>query len=340
MTERKKMSETAQVKPPALLLVNLGTPDEPTPNAVRRFLRQFLSDKRVIEYPAALWKPILEGIILRVRPKKVAHAYQTIWSPEGSPLIVGTKAQAHGLQQYFGSKVQVEIGMCYGSHQLQATLDRLMEQGHRQIAVLHVYPQYSASTVAAIYDQVSQWILSQRDLPEIRFCRSYPTAPAYIEALAQAVEYHWATYGRPDFAAGERLITSYHSIPMAMHRAGDPYKSECEAGALALAQRLQIPEGGLQVTYQSVFGPAEWIGPATIDTLTELGEAGCTRLDVICPGFYADCLETLEEINIQNRAAYESNGGTNFHYISWANGTKACIDSLVAEAETLLAGWI
>lgn len=340
MTERCEMSENFGVLPPALVLVNLGTPDEPTPGAVRSFLREFLSDKRVIEYPKALWKPILEGIILRVRPRKVAHAYRTIWTDEGSPLLVGTKAQARGLQQHFGDKVQVEIGMCYGSEQLQAVLDKLMAEGHRRIAILHAYPQYSASTVGAIYDQVSKWMLRQRDLPEIRFTRSYPTSPGYVEALAQAVEQHWSTHGRPDFAAGEHMVASYHSIPMAMHRAGDPYKQECEVGARALAQRLQIPEGGLLVTYQSVFGPAEWIGPATIDTIAGLGEEGCTRLDVICPGFYADCLETLEEIDLQNRAVYEENGGKNFHYIDWANGKPACVESLVAEAVTLLSGWV
>ncbi len=325
---------------PVVVLVNLGTPDAPTPAKVRAYLREFLTDPRVIEYPALLWRPILEGIILRVRPRKVAHAYQTIWTDAGSPLMAESVKQAELMQTALGDGVEVRLAMCYGSRNIKDVLSELMEAGRRRIVILPAYPQYAASTVGAIFDQVSQWVQRNRDLPELRWVRSYPTAPDYIEALAVALENHWAQYGRPDFAAGDKLVASYHSIPMAMHKAGDPYREECEAGAAALAARLNIPEGGLQVTYQSVFGPAEWIGPATIDTISELGKRGTKRLDVICPGFVADCLETLEEIAIQNREAYEANGGVGFHYVPWANASAGCVQMLVAQVQKSLSGWV
>lgn len=336
------MSEkpAATNQPPALVLVNLGTPDAPTPPKVRAYLRQFLTDKRVIEYPAILWRPILEGIILRIRPRKVAHSYATIWTENGSPLLAATQQQAAKLQTALGNKVHVRYAMCYGQENIKHVLTELNNTGYKRIAILPAYPQYAASTVAAIYDQVAQWMQKTRNIPQLRFVRSYPTAPEYIEALAEALEKHWGKHGRPNFTAKEKVLASYHSIPLAMHEVGDPYRAECEAGAAALAARLQIPEGGLQVTYQSVFGPAQWIGPATIDTVTKLGESGLRRLDIICPGFVADCLETLEEIAIQNKTAYENAGGDGFHYVPWGNASAGCVQMLIAQAEETLRGWV
>lgn len=334
------MSEKLKSMPAALVIVNLGTPDSPHPTHVRKFLREFLSDRRVIEYSPLFWRPLLEGIILRVRPKKVAHSYRTIWTEAGSPLLSGTRAQVAALAEHFKDRADVKMAMCYGSNHIIDVLNELSEAGYQEIAILPAYPQYSASTVGAIYDQVTRWVQRSRNLPSIRLVRSFPTSETYIEALAVALESHWEQYGRPNFAGGDKVIASYHSIPQAMHDAGDPYQYECEAGARALANRLRIPEGGLLTTYQSVFGPAQWIGPATIDTVSELGAAQAGRVDVICPGFMADCLETLEEIAVLNKEAYQKAGGGQFHYVPWANGEPACVAALATEAEQLLAGWL
>lgn len=336
------VSETASqcVQPPALLLVNLGTPNSPTAPDVRRFLREFLTDRRVIEYHPSWWRLILEGIILRIRPRKVAHAYSTIWTDEGSPLMVGTVAQRQGLARAFGDAVHVREAMCYGSNSLDQALTDLYHQGFRRVVVLPAYPQYSASTVGAVYDIVARWTLRNRDLMSIRMVRSWEESPSYIEALAHALETHWEHHGRPNFDRGDRVLASYHSIPVAMTTQGDPYQEECERTTELLRRRLGLNAEQLSATYQSVFGPAQWIGPATIDTVEELGAAGSGRLDIICPGFVADCLETVEEIGIQNRQAFEAAGGGEFHYVPWANGAQPCVDALVEVACENLAGWV
>lgn len=334
------MSSASAPTKPALLIVNLGTPDAPTPSAVRRFLRAFLSDRRVIETHPALWRPILEGIILRVRPSRVAHAYSTIWSEEGSPLLAGTMAQVDGLRQRFGEEVEVRPAMCYGTGSIRDVLDELYAEGYRRVAILPAYPQYSASTVGAVFDEVARWGLASRDQLSVRTVRSYEDAPAYIEALASALEDSWRENGRPDFAAGDVVVASFHSIPQAMVDKGDPYQDECERTTELLRQRLGLSEAELVLTYQSVFGPAQWIGPATIDTITELGGGGRRRVDVICPGFVADCLETLEEINVLNRQAFIDAGGEVFHYVPWANGAAPCITMLEEQAVEVLAGWV
>lgn len=325
---------------PVVLLVNLGTPDAPTPGAVRRFLREFLTDRRVIEYPQVFWRPLLEGIILRVRPRRVAHAYSTIWTEQGSPLMVGTVEQRDGLRQALGGAVEVREAMCYGSHGLDEALTDLYRQGFRNVLVLPAYPQYSSTTVGAVFDIVARWMLKNRDLLNIRMLRSWETHPAYIEALAVALEEYWDEHGRPDFDAGDQVLASFHSIPMAMKKKGDPYQAECEATTEALRARLGLNATQLHATYQSVFGPAEWIGPATIDTVEKLGGKRTGRVDVICPGFVADCLETVEEIGIQNKDAFEAAGGGEFHYVRWANGAQPCVDALVKVALENLAGWL
>lgn len=325
---------------PALLIVNLGTPDEATPSAVRRFLRAFLTDRRVIETHPILWRPILEGIILRIRPSRVAHAYRTIWSEDGSPLLVGTMAQVEGLRQRLGSSVEVRPAMCYGSGNIREVLDDLYAEGYRRVAIVPAYPQYSASTVGAVFDEVARWGLGSRDQLSVRTVRSYEDAPAYIEALATALEESWRENGRPDFEAGDVVLASFHSIPQAMVDKGDPYELECERTVRLLRQRLGCSEKELILTYQSVFGPAKWIGPATIDTVESLGAQGRRRVDVICPGFVADCLETLEEINVLNRQVFIDAGGKTFNYIPWANGSSACVDMLEEQAKEVLAGWV
>lgn len=333
---------------PVLVLVNLGTPATPTAKDVRPFLRQFLSDRRVIEMSPLLWRPVLEGVILRVRPRASAAKYATVWRPgqegeqAGSPLMHGTLCQAQMLDQSLreaGLDVEVRVAMRYGEPFLGDVLDEVVSQGARQVAVLPLYPQYSASTVASIIDVAAKRLLAYRDQPELRTLRSFPTAPTYIEALATALEAHWAQAGRPDPHRGERLLLSFHSIPQAMQDKGDPYRQECEATAAALAERLDLPAGLMQVTFQSVFGPAQWIGPATIDTVQSLGQAGCPRVDVICPGFMSDCLETLEEIDQLNRETFTDAGGGQFHYVPWGNGSLGAARCLDEQARTLVAGW-
>ena len=331
---------------PALILANLGTPAAATARAVRSFLREFLSDRRVVEMHPLLWRPVLEGIILRVRPRASAAKYATVWRPgeetshSGSPLMHHSERQGELLQRELGEAARVRIAMRYGQPSLRRVMSELMEAGCRRIALIPLYPQYAASSAGTVVDEVARFILASRDQPELRTVRSFETAPAYIEALAAALEQHWRAHGRPDPAAGERLLLSFHSIPQAMHDAGDPYRSECERTAELRCRRLDLPDGLAHVTFQSVFGPAAWIGPATIDTVGELGRAGCPRLDVICPGFFSDCLETLEEINQLNRETFTTAGGGEFHYIPWGNDSDGAIATLAEQARNVLAGWM
>ncbi|MCF2706752.1 ferrochelatase [Arcanobacterium haemolyticum] len=330
----------ADAKLPVVLLVNLGTPEAPTAKAVRPFLREFLSDRRVIETHPAIWRPILEGIILRVRPRASAQKYATIWYDEGSPLMHWSLRQRDELRACLAGIARVEIAMRYGAPSIGGVLDDVYAQGARRVLVLPAYPQYAASSAGTVIDEVARWTLRARDQLELRTVRSFPTAPSYIEALAQAIERSWSERGRPDFAGGDKLVLSFHSIPQAMHEAGDPYRSECEATSESLRVRLGLHESDMLVRYQSVFGPAAWIGPATIDTMSELGAAGTRRVDVVCPGFVADCLETLEEINCLNRETFLEAGGTDFTYIPWANDTPGCIDALDEQARIGLGGWV
>jgi len=323
----------------ALVLVNLGTPSAPEAGAVRTYLREFLSDRRVIEMNPLLWKPILEGIVLRVRPREVARKYRSIWLDQGSPLLHYTREQARLLGERLPG-VRVEVAMRYGQPSIGSVLDRLHAEGVRRVAVLPAYPQYAASTVTTINDAVAEWIGRHRDGFELRLNRSFPTAPAYVDALASALEEHWARVGRPDFLAGDRVVVSFHSIPVAMDEAGDPYRGECRRTVAALEARLGVGMGTLTATFQSVFGRAEWLGPQTIEEMAELGRCGCPRVDVICPGFMADCLETLEEIDQLNRETFVEAGGGDFYYVPWANGSRGALAALEEQAGVALAGWV
>ncbi|MCD4557677.1 ferrochelatase [Schaalia sp. lx-100] len=334
------ISETSMQTRPTLLLINLGTPEAPTPSAIRTFLREFLSDPRVVEMRPLLWKMILETFILPFRPRMIAPQYRSIWTEGGSPLMRGTQEQAEQLQRIFGEQLNIRIAMRYGNSSIKDELTRIYNSGCRKVLILSAYPQYAASTVGTVYDEVARWALSARDQMEIRTIRSFQGASEYIEALAQAIEAHWQEHGRPHFDAGDRLILSFHSIPVAMRDLGDPYPSECEETYDLLAERLRLPREAIMRTYQSVFGRAEWVGPATIDTVKELGRTYKGRLDVICPGFMADCLETLEEINELNRQAFYEAGGTEFHYIPWGNGSKGAVATLAEQIRQGAAGWL
>ena len=321
----------------AVLWCNLGSPDEPTAKAVRPYLAAFLSDPRVVEIPKAAWMPILYGIILRTRPAKSAAKYASIWMPEGSPLKVWTQKQATLLRGWLGERghrVAVRDAMRYGQPSIASRLDELRAQGVTRVLVLQAYPQYSATTTASVIDEVNAWSARVRRVPEFRFVNDYHDDPGYIDALARSVTRHWQQNGRPD-----QLVMSFHGIPARNIRLGDPYQAQCVVTARLLADRLQLTPDQYRVTFQSRFGRAKWLEPYTEPTLRELGSKGVKRVDVMCPGFPADCLETLEEIAMEGREAFLRAGGKEFTYIPCLNDSNDWITALAGIAERHLAGW-
>lgn len=321
----------------AVLLVNLGTPDEPTAPALRRYLAEFLSDPRVVEIPRLVWWLILNGIILRTRPARSAAKYATVWMPEGSPLAVWTRRQAVAVDARLaaaGHRVTVRHAMRYGNPSLPATLDALRAEGVTRVLVLPLYPQYAAATTASVADKVLQWATQARRMPELRFIAEYHDDPAYIEALAQQLRAHWAAHGR-----GDKLVLSFHGVPERSLHLGDPYHCQCHKTARLLAAALGLQKDELVVTFQSRFGKAKWLEPYTEPTLQALAAAGTKRVDVMCPGFVADCLETLEEIAQEARHAFLEAGGEAFSYVPCLNDSPAWIDALAALAERHLSGW-
>jgi ferrochelatase len=324
----------------AVLLVNLGTPDAPEPAALRRYLGEFLSDPRVVEIPRALWWLILHGVILRLRPAKSAAKYAAIWRPDGSPLAVWTAKQSALLKGYLGERghppaaLQVAHAMRYGNPAIARVLDDLKASNVTRILVLPLYPQYAAATTASINDAVMDWMKVQRRQPELRLVNHFHDDAGYVEALAQRVRAHWATNGR-----GERLLLSFHGIPERSLHLGDPYHCECLVTARLLGQRLGLAKDELVVTFQSRFGRAKWLTPYTEPTLVALATQGIKRVDVMCPGFVADCLETLEEIDQEARAAFLAAGGESFTYVPCLNDQHEWIAALAAIALRHLQGW-
>jgi len=329
----------------AVVWVALGTPSTPTAREVRRYLREFLSDRRIVEMNPVAWRLILECFILPFRPSRSAAKYRSVWYEEGSPLLVNTQKQASSLAESLareGIDAEVTWAMRYGQPSVPSVLNKLRDKGIRKVLIVPAYAQYSGTTVGSVYDAAAKYILGSRDQLEMRFVRSFPAHPMYIEALAQTIEATWETEGRPDFDAGDVLLLSYHGIPQSMADAGDPYPGECLATTTALRNRLDLDENACQMTFQSKFGPAPWIKPATIDTVADLGRRGVKRLDVACPAFVSDCLETLEEIGILNREAYakaSGNTGT-FVRIPCVNDNGTFIECLTDIVRTNLAGWI
>lgn len=322
-----------------VLLVNLGTPAAPTAAAVRPYLKEFLSDPRVVEIPKFAWWPILNGIILNVRPKKSAEKYASIWMDEGSPLQVHTERQAKLLGGYLGhdgaGDMRVDWAMRYGSPSIPEALGRMKAKGCSRILVVPLYPQYAASTTASVMDEIAACLTHWRNLPEIRFIRDFHDHPAYIAALAQSVRDHWMTAGEPD-----KLVMSFHGIPRRSVELGDPYHDECRTTARLLAEKLHLPPERWQLTFQSRFGKAEWLKPYTQATLEALGRAGTERVDVICPGFPADCLETLEEIAMEVRAAFIESGGKSFRYIPCLNERHDWISALAGIVRGRISDWL
>ncbi len=324
----------------AVLLINLGTPDAPTAPAVRRYLKEFLSDPRVVEIPRAIWWLILNGIILNVRPKKSAAKYAAIWTPDGSPLKVHTEKQTKLLRGFLGQaghQVMVDYAMRYGQPSIPATLSRLKAEGCTRILLLPLYPQYSSSTTATAFDTVYAWAQSLRNQPEIRTIRSFPDHPGYIEALAASVREHWMRNGRP--TSSYRLIMSFHGVPRYTLDKGDPYHCECHKTGRLLAEALNLGADDYQICFQSRFGRAEWLQPYTAPTLAALGKQGVQHVDVICPGFPADCLETLEEIAMEGKAEFMQAGGKNYRYIPCLNERDDWIHALADLAGIHLQSW-
>ncbi len=321
----------------AVLFCNLGTPDAPTPAAVKRYLAEFLSDPRVVEIPRLLWLPLLHGLILPLRSAKSAAKYATIWTTEGSPLKLWTVKQATMLQGYLGERghrITVRHAMRYGSPSIAAELDKLKAEGVTRILILPAYPQYSGTTTASLFDAVFGWAARVRHLPELRFVNRYHDDAGYIKALARRITAHWQSNGRPD-----RLVMSFHGVPERTLQLGDPYHCECQKTARLLANQLGLTSDQWQLTFQSRFGKARWLEPYTEPTLVALARAGTRRVDVVCPGFTSDCLETLEEIGQEARDAFLAAGGKEFHYIPCLNDSNEWLAALAQIAQQHLAGW-
>jgi len=321
----------------AVLYCNLGTPDSPSTADVRRFLCEFLSDPRVVEIPRLLWWLILHGVILRFRPAQSAAKYASIWSPEGSPLKVWTEKQALLLQGWLaqrGHAVKVRYAMRYGSTSIASQLDALKAAGATRILILPAYPQYSATTSASLFDAVYAWAGRVRTLPELRFVNHYHDDARYIAALAASIERYWKANGRPD-----QLVMSFHGVPERTLHLGDPYQCECFKTARLLAEKLGLTQAQFKITFQSRLGRAKWLQPYTEPSLIAMGQAGIKRVDVVCPAFTSDCLETLEEINMEGRAAFLQAGGKEFHYIPCLNDDPAWISALCEITQQHLTGW-
>lgn len=321
----------------AVLLINLGTPEAPTPAALRRYLAEFLWDRRVVEIPRLPWWLILHGIILRLRPAKSAAKYASIWLPEGSPLAHWSTRIAKRLQGHLGERghaVPVRLAMRYGQPAVAAALDALMAEGAARILVFPLYPQYAAATTASAVDAVTAWTARTRRLPELRFVAQYHDDPGYIAALATSIRDHWQREGR-----GQTLVMSFHGLPARTRDLGDPYHDQCHDTARRLAAALGLAERDYVVTFQSRFGRAKWLQPYTEPTLQRLAREGRTEVDVVCPGFAADCLETLEEIGQEARAAFIAAGGREFRYIPCLNDADPAIVALGGIALRQLGGW-
>ena len=328
-----------------VLLVNLGTPDAPTPAAVRRYLGEFLVDPRVIEIPRIVWRPILHGVILRTRPAKSAARYEAIWTKEGSPLLVYSQKQRTLLLGYLGQRLKtaglpadlcaVELGMRYGNPSIASALARLAEAQSDKLLVLPLYPQYAASTTASAFDAVATALAHERRVPALRFVDAFHDDSHYIKAMAQVVNDDWVKQGHPD-----HLVLSFHGVPRRTLALGDPYHCQCQKTARLLATELGYARDRWTLAFQSRFGRAKWLTPYTSDVLAKLARDKVARVDVFCPGFVADCLETLEEIGIEGRRHFIAAGGRELRAIACLNVHPKWIAALADLALRNLQGWL
>lgn len=321
-----------------VLLVNLGTPDEPTPDAVRRYLRQFLSDPRVVEFPRLLWLVALHGYVLRTRPGSSAEAYQKVWTEQGSPLLLHSIDIADAVQEKLSARlsgaVNVELAMSYGRPSIESALQKMFDQCVRRIVVLPLYPQYSGATTASVFDAVTAALSRRRWVPELRFINHYHDAVGYLSALVTSIRDFWDMHGR-----GERLLMSFHGLPKRTLLNGDPYHCQCQKTARLVAAELELDDDYWQVGFQSRVGREEWLRPYTDETLKKWGRDKMDKVDVICPGFAADCLETLGEIGMTNAASFATAGGGQLRYIPALNARDDHIAFLSRTIEKNVAGW-
>lgn len=321
-----------------VLITNLGTPEAPTKQALKPYLKQFLSDPRVVEVPKLIWWCVLNLIILNIRPKKSAEAYATVWTEDGSPLLTHTKHQAAALQAKFDAdrpgEVLVDYAMRYGQPSVGNAMDSLLKRGARKVVVLPLYPQYCASTTGSTFDALAEDFVSRRWLPELRFINQYHDDTRFVQCVADSIKAHWDKHGRAD-----KLVFSYHGIPKRYLLNGDPYHCECHKTTRLVAEILGLAKHEYMTTFQSRFGREEWLTPYTDETLKGLPKQGIKSLQVICPGFSADCLETIEEIGEENREYFMENGGERYEYIPCLNATDAHIDMLYGLLQDHMQGW-
>jgi ferrochelatase len=316
-----------------VLITNLGTPDAPTKKALRPYLKEFLSDPRVIETPKLIWQIILNGIILNVRPAKSAKAYETVWTENGSPLFDIAKKQQAALKEALPNLV-VGLAMRYGNPSIESELIRMRDQGVRKILIFPLYPQYCAATTASTFDKVTQVLNKWRWIPEVRFINDYYHDEKYIQALANSISDFQKQHGKPDLT-----LFSYHGIPKAYLDKGDPYHCFCRATTRLVKERLNLTDDDVMTTFQSRFGPAEWLQPYTDTTLKELPSKGVKNVHIIAPAFSADCLETIEEIGEENREYFMESGGETYRYISCLNDKPEHIDLLAKLIQQHTQGW-
>lgn len=317
----------------AVLLLNLGSPEAPTAQAVRPYLKQFLSDHRVVELPKWVWQPILRGLVLTLRPKKSAHGYEKVWFSEGSPLAVYTSRQAQALAAALPGVV-VDYAMTYGKPSIESVLQRFKAQGVGKLLVVPMYPQYAGSSTGAALDKVFAQIQLQRNQMSLRTVSRFYDHEDYIAAMRQHIQAYWVQHGR-----GDKLMLSFHGIPQKNYDDGDPYPDECRHTARLLAQSLGLSEADYVVSFQSQFGKAQWVKPSTQSLFDELPGQGVKKLDVFCPGFLADCLETMEEIGLSGREQFHAAGGEQYHYIPCLNAQPVWIAALTKLVQSQLQGW-
>lgn len=316
---------TSSPAPTGVLLAQLGTPDAPTPAAVRRYLAQFLGDRRVVDLSPWLWRPILHGIVLRTRPRRSAALYRNIWTPQGSPLLVISRAQAAGVAERLGPGFRVELGMRYGNPALGAALDRLVAAGCRRLVVLPLFPQHSCSTSASVFDAVATWARGRRDLPDLRFVHGFADDPGWIAALAARVRAA-GPLPRPEAP----LLLAFHGLPQRYVDQGDPYLAECRATAQALATTLGLAPDAWRVLFQSRFGREPWLQPYADEVFEALPREGVRSVTVLSASFVADCLESLDEVGREHRERFLAAGGTSFTLLPCPNDSPEALDALAA----------
>jgi protoporphyrin/coproporphyrin ferrochelatase len=321
-----------------VIISNLGTPDAPTKVALKRYLKEFLSDPRVVEVPRLLWWMILNFVILNIRPRRSAKAYSTVWTEQGSPLLVHTRNQAEALAKslnnQYGENVVVEFAMRYGSPSIDGCIEKLLQSGVRKLLVLPLYPQYCASTTGSTFDALGESMRKRRWLPDIRFVSHYHDDADYVQAVADKIRQHWQVSGK-----AEKLLFSYHGIPKRYLLNGDPYHCECYKTSRLIAENLGLAKEEYMTTFQSRFGREEWLTPYTDETLKSLPQQGVKTVQIVCPGFSSDCLETIEEIGEENREYFKHAGGERYEYIEALNSDPQHIAMLAKLVNENIQGW-